>query len=133
MEKRTAKVYSCNQDGTVSVFLYREACHILNLDNKHGITLIPVYIPTLLSMDANYLTWGRLVPGWHLLPHSAEVAFQLKVNWEVDLLASSCTNGCQHYYLLENQLHLRGLGLNAFNNPWTCQVSYVFPPPAYFL
>ena len=41
-----AKAYLCNQGGTVSPFLSRLACQILSLTDKHGITLIPAYIPT---------------------------------------------------------------------------------------
>ena len=39
-------------------------------------------------------------------------------------------NQCQLYYTLESPLHLETLGVNAFNHPWTYQVSYVFPPLA---
>ena len=31
---------------------------------------------------------------------------------------------------METLLSLGALGLNAFSHPWTCQVSYVFPPLA---
>ena len=44
----TAKAYLCDQGGTESLFLSRLVCCILNLANKHGITFIPAYIPTLL-------------------------------------------------------------------------------------
>ena len=46
LDNRTGKAYLCNQGGTVSPFLSRLACWILELTNKHGITLIPAYIPT---------------------------------------------------------------------------------------
>ena len=68
-------------------------------------------------------------PEWHLLPQMAQVAFCLWGLAELDLLASSHTTQCQHYYTLETPLYLRALGLNAFNHPWTFQISYVFPPP----
>ena len=86
---------------------------ILDLANKHGITLIPAYIPTHQNVEAEYLFWGWLVPKWHLLPHIAQAAFHL---WglEVDLMASSHANQYQHYYTLECSLHLGALGLNAF-------------------
>ena len=48
----------------------------------------------------------------------------------MDLLASSCSTQCQHYFTLETPLPLGALGLNAFSHPWTFQVSYVFPPLA---
>ena len=48
----------------------------------------------------------------------------------MDLLASSCSTQCQHYYTLETPLPPGALGLNAISHPWTFQVSYVFPPPA---
>ena len=49
------------------------------------------------------------------------------------LLASSYTSQCKHFYTLENLLLPRALGLNTFNQPWTYQVSYVFPPALIFL
>ena len=49
---------------------------------------------------------------------------------QVDLLASSRSTQCQHYFTLETPLPLGALGLNAFSHPWKFQVSYVFPPPA---
>ena len=39
LDNCTAKMYLCNQCGTVSVFLSRLACYILNLPSEHGITL----------------------------------------------------------------------------------------------
>ena len=62
----TEKAYLCNQGGTVSFFLSRLACHILLLAEKHGITLIPAYIPAHLHVEAIYLLWGKLVPEWYL-------------------------------------------------------------------
>ena len=65
---RTAKGYLCNQGGTASLFLSRLAFHILNLADKHGITLTAANIPTHLNVEANYLPQGRLVPEMHLVP-----------------------------------------------------------------
>ena len=62
------------------------------------------------------LSQRRLVPEWHLFPDIAEAACQWCNELEVDLLASSHTNQCQHYYILENPLPLGALGLNAFNH-----------------
>ena len=73
----TAKAYLCNLGSTASTFLSRLACHILNLADMHGITLIPAYIPTHLNVKTNYLSVGKLVPGWHLLPHIAQASSQL--------------------------------------------------------
>ena len=56
LDKSTAKAYLCNQGGTVSPFLSRLACWILSLTNKHGITLIPAYIPTHLNVEADFLS-----------------------------------------------------------------------------
>ena len=111
----------------MSPFLSRLACQILSLTDKHGITLLPAYIPTHLNVEADYLSWDWLLPEWHLLP---QVAFSLWGFPEVDLLASSHSMQCQHYFTLETPLPLGALGLNSFNHPWTFQVSYVFPPPA---
>ena len=48
----------------------------------------------------------------------------------MDLLASSDSTQCQHYYTLESPLPLEALGLNAVNHPQMFQVIYMFPPPA---
>ena len=63
LDNSTAKAYLCNQGGTVSPFLSRLACQILSLTNKHGITLLPAYIPTHLNVEADFLSRDRLLPG----------------------------------------------------------------------
>ena len=130
LDNSTAKAYLCNQGGTVSPFHSRLACQILSLTNKHGITLILAYIPTHLNAEADYLSQDWLLPEWHLLPQVAHAAFHLLGLPEVDLLASSCSTQCQHYFTLETPLPLGAFRLNAFSHPWTFQVSYVFPPLA---
>ena len=130
LDNSTAKAYLCNQGGIVSPFLSRLACQILSLTNKHGITLIPAFIPTHLNVEADYLSQDQLLLEWHLLPQVAHAAFCLWGLPEVDLLASSHSTQCQHYFTLETLLPLGALGLNAFSYPWTFQVSNVFPPPA---
>ena len=114
----------------MSPFLSRLACWILGLTDKHGITLLPAYIPTHLNVEADYRSQNQLLLEWHLLPQVAQEAFHLWGLPEVDLLASSHSTQCQHYFTLETPLPLGALGLNTFSHPWTFQVSYVFPPPA---
>ena len=130
LDNSTAKVYPCNQGGTVSPFLSRLACRILSLTYKHGITLLPAYIPTHLNVEADFLSQDWLLLDWHLLPQVAQAAFHLWDLPEVDLLAFSHSTQCQHYFTLETPLLLGVLGLNAFSHPWNFQVSYVFPPLA---
>ena len=67
----------CNQGGTVSPFLSQLAWQILNLTDKHGITLILVYIPMHLNVEADYLSWVQMLPEWHFLPQVAHGAFCL--------------------------------------------------------
>ena len=62
LDNSTAKAYLCNQGGTVSPFLSRLACQILSLTDKHGITLLPAYIPTYLNVEADYLFQDQLLP-----------------------------------------------------------------------
>ena len=94
LDNSTAKAYLCNQGGTVFAFLFRLACPILSLTDKHSITLIPAYIPTHLNVEANYPSWCQLLPEWHLLPQMAQAAFNLWGLPEVDLLASSHATQC---------------------------------------
>ena len=130
LDNSTAKAYLCNQGGTVSPVLSRLACQILSWTDKHGIILIPAYIPTHLNVKADNLSQDQLLLEWHLLPQVAHAAFHLWGLPEVDLLASSHSTQSQHYFTLETPLPLGVLGLKAFCHPWTVQVSYVFSPPA---
>ena len=130
LDNSTAKAYLCNQGSTVSSFLSRLACQILSLTNKHGITLLPAYIPTHRNVEADYLPLDQLLLEWHLLPQVAQAAFCLWDLPEVVLLASSHSIQCQHHFNLEIPLCLGALGLNVFSLTWTFQVSYVFPPLA---
>ena len=123
LDNSTAKAYLCNQGGTVSPFLSRLACWILSLTDKHGITLIQSYIPTHLNVEAHYLSQDWMLLEWHLLPQVAQAAFHIWGLPDVNLLVSSHSAQYQHYYILESALPLGTLGLNAFNHPWTFQVS----------
>ena len=58
LDNITAKAYLCNQYGTASLLLARLACHIFNLANKCGITLIPACIPTNLNVETDYHVEG---------------------------------------------------------------------------
>ena len=124
LDNSTAKGYLCNQGGTVSPLLSRLAFRILSLTDKHCINLLAAYIPTHFNVKADYLSWDQLLLEWDLLP---QVAFCLWELPKVDLLASSHSTQCKHYFTLETPLPLGALGLNAFSHPWTFQVSYVFP------
>ena len=73
---------------------------------------------------------GLDAPSMTSSPSGSSGGFSLWGLPDVDLLASSCSTQCQHYYTLESPLPLGALGLNAFNHPWTFQVSYMFPSPA---
>ena len=56
-------------------FPSRLAYHLLNLAEKHGITLIPAFIRTNLNVEGDYLSWGRLVRERHILPHTVQAVF----------------------------------------------------------
>ena len=105
LDSSTAKAYLCKQGGTMSPFLSRLACWILSLTDKHSITLIPACIPTHLSVEANYLSWGQMLPEWHLLLQVVQVAFHLWglprwICWHppVTLNASIITLWNLHYF-----------------------------------
>ena len=131
LDNSTVKTYVCNQGGTVSPFLSRLTYQILSLTDKHGITLIPTYIPTHLNVEADYLSLDQMLPEWHLLPQVAQAAFHLWGHPEVDLLASSLS-----YHSMPALLPLGisttsgGLEVECHQKSWTFQVCYVFPTPA---
>ena len=81
LDNNTAKAYLYNQGITISSFLSKLGFHILILADNYGITLIPAYICTHLNVKADYLSEGRLIPEWHLLPCIVQVVFQLGINW----------------------------------------------------
>ena len=122
LDNSTSKAYLCNQGGTTSLFLSWLAYCILNMADKCGITLIRnkyswniqfcsySSVHTYPSQYGSWLSQGRLVQNWHLLPHKVQAAFLLQNQLEVDLLASSHNNQCQHYYYLENPLPQGSLG-----------------------
>ena len=126
LDNSAAKAYQCNQGGTVFPFPFWLACWILSLTDEHSITLISAYIPTHLNLEADYLSWGQLLPESHPLPQMAQAAICLWGLPEVDLLASSCTTQCLHYCTLETLIPLGVFGLNAFNHASMFQLSYVF-------
>ena len=61
LDNSTAKVYLCNQGGTVSPFLSRLAYQILSLTHRHDITLIPAYIPTHINVETSYLSQDQML------------------------------------------------------------------------
>ena len=105
----------------MSPFLSRLVCQILSLTDKHGIALIPEYIPTHLNVEADCLSWHQLLPEWHLLPQVAHAAFCL---WGLPEV------GCWHLLILLNASIITPWKLHYFSHPSTFQVSYVFPSPA---
>ena len=68
LDNSNVKAYLYNQGGTVSPFLSRLACWILSLTDKHGITLLPAYIPTHFNVEASYLSQDWMLLEWYLLP-----------------------------------------------------------------
>ena len=103
-------------------FLSRLYCCTLNLANKQCITLIQACIHAHFNVKANYLSRGRLFQEEYLFPHIVKVVFQVWDQHKVDILVPSCTNQCQHYYIWEDPLPFKGLGLNTFNHSWIYQV-----------
>ena len=61
-DNSTAKAYLYNQGGTVYPCLSRLVCQILSLTDRHGITLIPAYIPTHFNVEASYLSQDQTSP-----------------------------------------------------------------------
>ena len=84
LENSISKAYLCNQGDIASLFLSRLACCILNLADKHSITLIQAYTHTLLNVETDYLSQEWLVPEWHLLPCIAHAEFHLWGQLEVE-------------------------------------------------
>ena len=124
LDNSTAKAYLCNQGGTVYPYLSRLACQILSLTDKHGITLIPAYIPTHLNEEADYLSWDR------------SGIFSLRRLRQPLGPSRGVPAGIFSFYSMPALLHLGnsttsgGLVVECFQPSLDFQVSYVFPPPA---
>ena len=58
LDNSIAKAFLCDQGGTVSPFVSRLACQILSLTDRHGITLLPAYIPTHLKCGGRFSVLG---------------------------------------------------------------------------
>ena len=80
LDNNAAKAYLCNQGGTASAFLCRLACSILNMADKHSLTLILAYIPTHLIVEAISLgvSW---FPGGTLFLTQLRLHVIFWVNW----------------------------------------------------
>ena len=74
-------------------------------------------------MEADYLSWGKLVPEWHLLPSIVQAAFQCWSFLIYQSVSASLQSG--------KKLPSGALGLNMFSHGWKSQVSYVLSPPAF--
>ena len=79
-------------------------------------------------MEADCQSWGSLIPEWNLLPNIAQATFHLWGETEVGLVGILMHQLLSAFLHLGNPLPLGTFVLNAFSHPWTCQVSYVFPP-----
>ena len=86
-------------------------------------------MPTLLNVEADYLWEGWFQSGTCFLTllglHFILVVKQRWICWcpHVPVNVSFITP-------LESPLPVGALGLNAFNHPWTCEMSYAFSLPA---
>ena len=77
LDRSSTKAYLSNQGDTVGLFLSRLAFHIWNLTNRHGITLYSSIHTYPCKIWKPTISWGQLVPEWHLLPHIAQAACHL--------------------------------------------------------
>ena len=124
LDNSTTKGYLCNQGSIVSPFLSRLACWQAQYYSHSSIFSFPSQCGGQLSV------LGLVASGVATPPSDGSSSFHLWDLADVDLLGSSHTTQCQHYYTLEMPLPLGALELNAFNHPLMFQVSYVFPSPA---
>ena len=128
LDNSITKAYLCNQSGTVSPYLSRLACQVLSLTDKHGITLIPVYISTHLIVEANYLSQDKILPEWHLLPSGDSGSFSPFGP------SRGGPAGIFSFHSVPALLHL-GISTTSgclgvdYLHPWMFQVRYMFPLP----
>ena len=126
MEYSTAKAYLCNQGGSASHFLSRLNCCILNLADKHGITLILAYIPTHLNVEVFYHGEGWLHSGTSFLTWlRLYFIFGAPGGRSLSILTYQSLSAVLH---LGKSITSESLEVNAFSYLWTYQVSCVYPP-----
>ena len=95
LDNRSAKAYLCYQGESAFMFLFRLACHILNLANMPGINLLTAYLPTYLNMETITGKVGsREAMSSSHSPGSMSIFGVIRGGF----LTFSYTNQCQHYY-----------------------------------
>ena len=109
----------------MSPFLSRLACHILSLADKHGITLLPAYIPTHLNVEADFLSSGS--PASKVAPSTSSGSGSFLSLGPSRGGPPGIFSFCSMPLLFHfgNSTASGVLGLNAFSHPWNFQVSYV--------
>ena len=109
LDNSMAKAYLCNQGDRVSPFLSRLACQILSLTNKYGITLIPAYIATHLSVEANYLSQIR---------HFQSGTFSPRWLWQLFIFGAFQRWTCWHLLIPLNASIITPWNLHYLLGPW---------------
>ena len=104
----------CLDNSTVKVYVYKKveylfsfqtSLHILNLADKHGITLILAYIPMHFNVETAYMLWGKLAQEFRifLLANLRRHLNQIWICWHPHIpISVSITTLCKHCYLWRN-------------------------------
>lgn len=117
-----------NQGGLKSPTLLKETWKLLHLVNSLQALITPLYIPSHFNSIADSLSRNSPQPEWHLTKIALEPVFRRWGTPSIDLFASQYSNIVKNYVTMDPR-DRNALFVNAFSQPWTFRLAWVFPPP----
>jgi hypothetical protein len=102
-----------------------EAEKILNLAHQKSLRILPVYIPSEESIQADTASRFQSIADWHLLP---EVFSMMEARWEplsIDLFASRASTQTRFFSWNATD---RPEAVDALCQRWDFDLAYLFPP-----
>lgn len=87
-----------------------------------------LYIPGMINVEADALSWGKVVQDWSLRPDLAQTLFRIWSRPEIDLFALSEAHLLPHYFTIHRH-DPAALALDALHQNWSFNHLYAFPPP----
>lgn len=127
-DNRTLIAYIRKEGGTKSLSLLALTFQLLQIIDKHQITLTAYYVPGRYNIIADRLSRGKQPAEWHLLPQGTAEVFRRWGRPEIDLFASRNSAVVQTYVSIDCRDHL-AVYTDAFSRTWNYQLAWVFPPP----
>ena len=127
-DNTAALAYIKNQGGTRSLSLLEEASQILLLAHYHGVTLLPIYVPSSENLHADFASRFLRLPDIHLLPSVFDRLCHLWGRPDIDLFASDASAQLPRFYAWGDAQEAEAF--DALSRPWIFDMAFLFPPLA---